>query len=471
MSDDFWSIARLWNMRKVMSRFSETNEASRRFNDALAAEEQLASAVRNTLGYDGIRMRVRVPRIRAEDTTGGRGEIDMIVVNQHAVYVVEVKNWIGDVYEDGGNWIQCPPHPMDPRRTGNPRGYGDILGDLQQKARSLVRFMCNHHIVQQRGLHVPMGCVVPALVFTHAHAVLDADTQRRFPHAMTAAQFLELVGVKNACADWTFWAFPWAVPSNQLTYTQQLGVLEIIDDLPTWDTITLHNGTVRTGDVVRFVVPEASRRAQQMQRSNSGSSSSTSGGGAPAQAPHIRREIIQSAQLTWPGTSLLGLVWTVAVGNDRPGCVLTLKPGCGVAPEFQGANMILKGDAAAAASASTAGAVGSPMSRRRPQNQFRGGSKTVLLGANSARASNANVDEQEPLVLRLPVGSMAGEPSGSHRVAYIEFHPAGTEQGKNETIALHHIASIALSGMHHYADRSAGSAPAAGAAAAAAASQ
>jgi hypothetical protein len=462
--DSIWAVARAWNYVGVQTRREESDLAARRFNAAISAEDQLATHVRTALGYDGIRMRLRVPRTKEQkeqmqeeaggNTRGSRGEIDMVVLTSKHLFVVEVKNWVGDVYTSGANddqWIQCPPHPVNPRAHGNPINHGPVLDDHREKSRALITYMMKSSLAQASGLQLPLGFIVPLLVFTNDKVILDRKTQQRHPHAMTLSEFSQVVGSKVVWWDWAAWMCPWAVPSTELTYNQQLIALEVIDTLPTWDVVTLHNGTVRTGDVLRFFVPEASRRAQQerrqqQQQQQQQQQGGGGGGGAPIQVPVIQRQNVSSARVTWPGTGTLGLVWTVVVGNDRPGLTLTMRPGAEVPGELAACGWLIRGASAAQAAASTSGAVGSPMSRRR------------VGGGN----------EQPSTVVRIPIGHKLAEPIQSQQVCHLEFRPAGKTE--TEKIALHHIASVELSAMHHYMDRGAAQrTPTRGAAAAAAA--
>lgn len=445
---DYWDVARVWNYRGVQSQRQENNDAAIRFNAAISAEDRLATHVRTVLGYDGIRMRVRLERNKEEDKNPGRAEVDMILVNQNNIYIVEVKNWFGDVYTSGPNddhWCQCLPHPVNPRLHGEIKDHGDVLGDLKLKTRAFIEQLVNKSgLAAARDLRIPLGAVVPLLVFTHEKVRLDPRTQKRHPHAMTMAEFSQVVGMKDTCWDWCSWACPVTVPSNQMTFSQQMTVLEVIDQLPTWDIITLHNGTVRTGDVIEFVIPEASRRRNK--QAEGGGSGGGGGGGAPDVAPLVRREYVASARVTWPGTSLFGLMCTLALGYDRPSLILTLKPGGMFPAEIARANFQLDGAAASSATTGSSGFAGSPMQRRqRPQQQNQRAPQATRMVAN------ANEDEKPAPVARIPLGSQLNEPLSSQNVLHLKFRPAGGRE--IETIALHHVATLDLSPMHHWADR------------------
>lgn len=437
-------ITRLWNYRNVQTRREERDAQARRFNEATAAETRLADVVRNECGYEGIRMRVRVPRYRREDDTGGRGEVDMILVNENGIYVIEIKDFVGQVYTSGnanGEWKEWVQYAR--RENSGEKIYikhGDLLGGITLKAKAVADYLMRvpipnaadafsdrHHLPDERHrLDLPPGVVIPCLVFVNPNCVVDPQTLARHQFVFTTDSFKKFVGARSALYDWGAWLAPILVPANKLTYNQQLGALSIVDTLPTWDTIIFHNGSVRTGDVQQICFPESKVKSNPV-------------------VPFLDRKNVANISMTWPSTRFVGLLWTLATHSDLPTAYVYLKPGTQV-PIGLAPSVLTGDDARKAASTADRNDSSSPYAKRRGAGAGGGGGRGGRGGGGGGRGGYDDIGalpNDQVVMLKFPLGSQPGEPARSTNVAFIKFKSAGTNVV--ETIALHHLDSISLS--------------------------
>ena len=459
----YLDVTRIWNYRNVQSRREERDVQARRFNEATAAEEKLAEIVKTECGFDGIRMRVRAPRYRREDDTAGRGEIDMILVTNKAIYVIEIKDFFGQVYtaqpqngnQEGEDWIQCARPPGSQKKIFV--NHGDILNGIRLKAKAVADYLAKTPIPSNedndysnqdafpgepqkvRRLDILPGTVYPCLVFVNPHCVVDPQVLAAHQFVFTTNSFKQFIGQKSVAKDWLHWLAPVTVPSNQYTYNQQLGALAIIDTLPTWDTITFHNGSVRTGDILSFHFPECRVLNQ-------------------SKIPQIDRRNISDCSMTWPGNSYLGLMWTLVTHSNLPTLYIHLRAGTSNKLDSDLRRNLLTGDAAVqAASVADKNNSSSPMQQKKKMsssilhqennnNHNSGAAAAASPGRNRSSMNNNNNNDNSSNnthLLKFPIAQKPGEAMRSREVAYLTFRSAGQEQ--TETIAIHHLTSIELS--------------------------
>lgn len=359
----------------------------------------------------------------------------MILVNENGIYVVEIKDFYGQVYSSGdaaGNyteWIQKARPKEEGSRNHVYIKHGDLLGEIILKAKAVANYLMQTPIPahvegmfengnaaittskrELKRLILPPGKIYPCLVFVNPQCLVDHDTLKRHQFVFTAETFKKFVGQRSVVYDWGAWLAPMIVSASNLTYNQQLATLAIVDTLPTWDTITFHNGSVRTGDVLSVHFPD-DRVGQN------------------AVVPFVERKQIAEIFVTWPGLSTWGLLWTICTRSNLPTIYLRLKPSVRLDTQPKLAKRVISGASAESVSQSAAAnnAVGARSTRR------------GTISDEDAAVSNSS----QMAMLACPIGSNPGEPLRSEKVVYLKFKSAG--QSEAETIAVHHLASISLS--------------------------
>lgn len=189
-------------------------------------------------GHECVRVRQFVHHTDEAPTV----EIDAIVVTADAIYVVEVKSWAGYVVCDrDGHWIEC----LSP--CGDHVDHGIALNEVKSKARLLANFLTRARV------HQPPESVIGCLVLTHPDCCVAPATLRQHrQHVMTLKTFTDMV--KPTARERLYWLLPYC----EKTMERQR-VLLALEQLPTFDTLVLHDGTIRHGRVEQFSVPNGTR--------------------------------------------------------------------------------------------------------------------------------------------------------------------------------------------------------------------
>ena len=160
-----------------------------RFCEALAAEESVGRVV-SALGHltENIHLRKRIPDREAKRNR----EIDVIAVAD-TLYVVEVKNWAGDVWSHGPRWFQLPPcanaHALE---------FNDVAQEVQEKADLLIRYLKEEHNVV-----VPPDCVKPVVVFSNDSCRLDPRSLGQKGNVMTIGALEQQIQRAERCVGTT----------------------------------------------------------------------------------------------------------------------------------------------------------------------------------------------------------------------------------------------------------------------------
>lgn len=233
-----------WNHRSVATLRDMDSDAAR-FRAALDAEVAV-SEMAETFGYHtgAVHLRRRV----YIESDGRCREIDVIIVSE-VVLVVEVKHWTGDVWMSGGIFYQRPPV-----RNATSITHPDALEEVMHKANGLQRYLQRQH-----GIELPDAAVRPVLVFTNRNVRLDpAMLQRHDGIIMTLETFKSKV-LQPRSRVWDsvqYWVPVLSGWSGSLSTTVQSKINEALAKTRTWDTVTLHNGQLFTGDIHRVSLSE-----------------------------------------------------------------------------------------------------------------------------------------------------------------------------------------------------------------------
>lgn len=204
-------------------------------------------SVHHTTRYGHLFSNKRIPR-DVKAAAMGRYETDLIVITPRRIVVLEVKNWSGTLRLQGDQWIQT-------QRSGNQIVHNNLLTHNRDKLRVL------HQYLKHKGVHLPAERFHQAVVF--ANPRLDIDPVLREHPAI-----LEFDSLDSALGDGTSAARLLAAKlvdklvANEAAAAVQRDLLDVIppaqikaaaqaiEELRTWDLVTLRGGRVLQGDVL-----------------------------------------------------------------------------------------------------------------------------------------------------------------------------------------------------------------------------
>jgi hypothetical protein len=297
-----WTTFTSWNHRAVQAKLDMGDDA-RRFRAAIEAEDSIAT-VAALVGHSHasihLRKRIFIPHDRRNR------EIDVIIVADK-LYVVEVKNWQGDVWSDGRKWYQRPT-----QRSISSIEYDDVAEEVEHKAGGLLAFL------QKKGIAIDESMVSPLVVVAHSNARLDPRTVGKRPNVMTVEGFKAFVEAKKKSVWATVAAWiPFLAPRDVLSWGAKKAVNEALGGVRTWDVIMTHAGERLQGDIVRISFP--------VETGGPGSSAAAASGGSTVPATTVLRRDIVKCDVSWASEGWFGLA--TALWNGRAGqCVVELPP-------------------------------------------------------------------------------------------------------------------------------------------------
>lgn len=269
----FWTAFSLWNRQKVMQDTFIEKDAVR-LNNALAAEDRVADALRS-LGHTHVFTRRRV---YVESQSRNR-EIDVILICGKGIYVIEVKNWTGQVWRHGIKWFQLA------NKGGRALEFEDLMDECSFKAKALAAFLRKKHKSLAK---LKDSDVHSILVFTNPNVRLDPVSVVSMGNVFTVETLKTHIGAAESwlASTLTYYvsAFAPAIPDEA-----QKAASEALDKMKTWDTVVLHNGTMIHGDVLGLE--------------------------APSFGLSLDRDEVSNMTLEWCGTTLWGLVCSLWQGG------------------------------------------------------------------------------------------------------------------------------------------------------------
>lgn len=192
----------------------------------------------------------RVPRGPGH-VTGGRYEIDLIVVTPRRVAIVEVKHWSGTLWPEGEAWVYR-------RRSGEVQRFDSLVEHNVNKVRALQRYL------RGVGLDLPDARFSQLVVFSHPR--IDLDERLAHHPGVVTLYDLQTSGARLGRGVTTF-EFVTArlierctKPSTAERLTDGLyemltpgftaAVAEAVRQLRTWDVVRLHGGRELIGDLL-----------------------------------------------------------------------------------------------------------------------------------------------------------------------------------------------------------------------------
>ena len=268
-----WNAFHLWNLRGAMSERDQT-DSQKQLNAALSAEDEIAAILRK---YDkGAKIYLR-KRIFVHELNHCR-EVDVIAVLQKKVLVIEVKNWRGSVWRNGDRWFHLASS------EGQALEFPDITAELMQKRTALMHYLEHDQRIPIKDSSI----IVPILVFSNPAVRLDPRTISNMNCVFTIATFKPFAESECKAQSWRNWAASFVLP---LGLENKVRIVSALDQIKTWDCVTLHNGTLIHGDLLAIECPSV--------------------------GVSFERRHLESIQYSWASGNLWGLftsVWNGSAG-------------------------------------------------------------------------------------------------------------------------------------------------------------
>jgi len=215
-----------------------------------AAEQFLRTLVETNLKHKGAFcfLGKRVPSRQYRR----RFEVDLIVLTKKHLHFLEVKNWSGELSEDGESWVQI-------RRNGDHIEHPQLTNYNSQKQQAVVEHLRSHSVeldstyFSQKVIFINPNLRMSRSIASNPDVVpwnrlndyiathKGASYSERFVHSVIE---LCLDSEKSGLVlDGLFHA----MPKSHFVTTR-----EIFSKLETWDKVVLHGGKVLAGDCLKL---------------------------------------------------------------------------------------------------------------------------------------------------------------------------------------------------------------------------
>ncbi len=215
--------AKLQILRKAQERYlPEAADQAGKLGEQLSlkALQGISSALH---GKTKIYQSLRVPKLGAQ----GKFEIDLLLVSETAVLALEVKHWGGRLSRLKGHWQQI--------RGNDSKPLADPVALNEQKLKALAAWLA------QRGMALPTSSLHAAVVISNTQTSLDASIQKISQvlkiDDLPAYSLLTCGSPKHS-----WWQ---KKPVRPFSFKK---LIDELDQLPTWDRLSLHGGKTSQGD-------------------------------------------------------------------------------------------------------------------------------------------------------------------------------------------------------------------------------
>ncbi|KAL2650245.1 hypothetical protein R1flu_018373 [Riccia fluitans] len=171
----------------------------------------------------------------------GRREIDIVLLLKRELYVVEVKNWSGEIrLQPDGSWCQI-------RRNGSVQTHPNIVEETKYRASLLESY------IMRRGVKLPQDFVQSKVVLVNEQCRPEQAIMMQ-PEVLLADQWQHFLD-RNTSRGFTGWLKKLVKPSTKpeaLNEASRKQLQFILSTAPTWDRVVLVGGSTFTGDFQRF---------------------------------------------------------------------------------------------------------------------------------------------------------------------------------------------------------------------------
>jgi hypothetical protein len=230
------------------------------------AERFLNFIIQSNLKYKGANCFInkRVPSY----TYKRKYEIDLIVLTRKQIHFIEVKNWSGEVYQDGENWIQI-------KRNGERIEHPDFVNHNSFKQKVVIEFL------RENGIKIDKAYFIQKIIFMNNKLTIDpviSNNPNVVPHykiqkylnRQKGANWGErvLYSIVEICLAQEKSKIVLDGMFNSLSGNDIRKMKELFINLPTWDKLGLYGEKVINGDAIKMII---NNRSYNLTRYASGS--------------------------------------------------------------------------------------------------------------------------------------------------------------------------------------------------------
>jgi hypothetical protein len=179
-------------------------------------------------------------------------EIDLMVLTRKHIHFLEVKNWSGELVEQGNRWVQI-------RRGGEKVEHPDLTAYNSQKQEAVVEYL------RSKGVELDKSFFSQKIVFMNQNLkmskgiaanpdVVSCERIGQYLSTQRGASFAErfVHSAIEVCLDFEsssrlLGGLFQAMPGSRFD-----AALDALSSLETWDKVVLHGGKVLTGDCLKL---------------------------------------------------------------------------------------------------------------------------------------------------------------------------------------------------------------------------
>ena len=229
------------------------------------AERFLNIIIQSNLKYKGANCFVnkRVPSSRYKR----KYEIDLIVLTRKQIHFIEVKNWSGEVYQDGDNWIQI-------KRNGERVEHPDFVNHNSFKQKVVIEFL------REYGIKIDKSYFIQKVIFMNNRLAIDSRISnnpnvvphhkiQKYLNHQKGANWGErvLFSIVEICLAQEKSKIVLDGLFNSLNREDLGKMKELFMNLPTWDKLGLYGEKIINGDAIKLII---NNRAYNLARIASG---------------------------------------------------------------------------------------------------------------------------------------------------------------------------------------------------------
>lgn len=183
-------------------------------------------------------------------TNKTRKEIDLIVVTPSKIHIIEAKNWSGQIFPNGQNWIHS-------KRDGSQKVYPNLVAYNNEKKEILLNYLKENNII------LPHQQVSQKIIFLNKNLALEQSIANN-PDVITLGKLAGYLGQQKRAStgqNLVCSVIEYCLSQEKaelivdglfgrMTQEKFGQMVDLIDSLPTWDKLMLNGTRVLKGDLL-----------------------------------------------------------------------------------------------------------------------------------------------------------------------------------------------------------------------------
>ena len=179
-----------------------------------------------------------------------RREIDLIIATPSKLHIIEVKNWSGNLFTQGSQWVHR-------KRDGQQKAYPNLVAYNNEKKELLLAFL------RENSIDIPHQGVSQKLIFLNKNIGLDQQIAYN-PDVITLAKLEGYLGQQkrvNAGQNLVCSVIEYCLSQEKaellvdglfgrMTKEKFNNLVHLLDSVPTWDKLVLKGTRVLKGDLL-----------------------------------------------------------------------------------------------------------------------------------------------------------------------------------------------------------------------------